>query len=253
MTQTTMSPPVLYSVADGVAHIEFNRPEVFNAVDVALADGLARSLQQANADESVGAVLLSGRGRAFCAGGDIKAMAASDDLPGFVDELVHASHRAILTLADLTKPSIAVVHGTAAGAGLGYVCAVDLVIAAQSAQFLSAFTTIGLTPDSSTSYYLPQLVGRRRATELTLLNRVLSAQEALSWGLVNDVQADADALGAGRALAHRLTAGHRHALSATRRLVRDAAQRSLADHLLAEASEIIAASSDPAVGQTLKR
>jgi len=247
------SPPVLYSVAGGVAHIELNRPEVFNAVDVALADGLARSLERADADESVGAVLLSGRGRSFCAGGDIKAMSASDDLPVFVDALVHASHRSILAMADLSKPIVAAVHGTAAGAGLGYACSVDLVVAAQSARFLSAFTTIGLTPDSGTSYYLPQLIGAHRAMELTLLNRELSAQEAHNWGLVNEVHADADALRAGCVLAGRLAAGHRHALSGTRRLVRDAAQHSLADHLAAEAAEIVAASGDPVVRQVLTR
>ncbi len=234
----TDSPPVLTSIADGVAHIELNRPESFNALSVALASALAEAVLEAGSAEGVRVVLLSGRGRAFCAGGDVKAMAAAGDPGRMVHELVTASHRAITALAELAKPVVAVVHGSAAGAGLGYACAADLVLAGESAKFLSAFTGIGLSPDSSTSWQLPRMVGLRRALELTLLNRVLTAQEALEWGLVTRVLPDEEVLKAGQELARNLAAGPALALGRTRRLVRDGVDRRLVEQLQAEAAEI---------------
>ena len=229
---------VLSSVADGVAHIELNRPEVFNAVDLPLCNQLEAAFKAAGADDSVRVVLLSGRGRAFCAGGDVKAMAAAEDAPEMVNALAQASHSAVRAMAALSKPVVAAVHGSAAGAGLGIACGADLVLAGESTKFLSAFIAIGVSPDSSTSWMLPRIVGQRRALELTLLNRVLSAQEALDWGLVTAVHPDDEVLEAARALAKKLAAGPAEALGRTRRLVLDAADRTLDEHLDAEAESI---------------
>jgi 2-(1,2-epoxy-1,2-dihydrophenyl)acetyl-CoA isomerase len=237
---TAPDAPVLYSVADGVAHIELNRPEAFNAANLALASALEEALLRAGADESVRVVLLSGRGKAFCAGGDVKAMAVAEDTGAMVSELAEASHRAVRAIVGLDKPVVAAVHGSAAGAGLGYVCGADLVLAGESAKFLSAFIGIGVTPDSGTSWFLPQIVGLRRALELTLLNRVLSAQEALDWGLVTAVHPDDQVHAAALALAQKLAGGPARALGGTRRLVRDAADRTLDEHLDAEAPSITA-------------
>ena len=143
---------VIVTVADGVAHLELNRPESFNALNIPLAEALEEALQAASDDDSVKVVLLTGRGRAFCAGGDVKAMAAADSAPELVEGLAEASHRAVRVMVDLQKPLIAAVHGSAAGAGLGYVCAADVVLAGASAKFLSAFIAIGASPDSSTSW-----------------------------------------------------------------------------------------------------
>jgi 2-(1,2-epoxy-1,2-dihydrophenyl)acetyl-CoA isomerase len=232
------SSPVLYSASDGVAHLELNRPEAFNSLNIALATALEEALKQAASDEAVRVVLLSGRGKAFCAGGDVKAMAAAEDAEALVHELAEGSHRAVRALVSLDKPVVAAVHGSAAGAGLGYVCAADIVLAGTSTKFLSAFIGIGVTPDSSTSWYLPQIVGLRRALELTLLNRVLSAQEALEWGLITAVHADDEVLAAAQGLAAKLAAGPGLALGQTRRLVRDAATRTLDEHLDAESAGI---------------
>jgi len=235
MTDTS---PVLLTLADGVAHIELNRPEAFNAVNRPMAVALEEALLQAGRDESVRAVLLTGRGRAFCAGGDVKAMAAAADTKEMVSELAEASHRAVRAMVALDKPVVAVVHGSAAGAGLGYTCAADIVLAGESAKFLSAFIGIGITPDSSTSWFLPQVVGLRRALELTMLNRVLTAQEALDWGLVTALHPDDAVLAAGRTLALKLAAGPAQALGNTRRLVRSAFDHTLDEHLDAEAETI---------------
>lgn len=231
--------PVEYAVQDGVAHVELNRPEAYNAVDLELADGLHAAMQRAGSDPSVRAVLLSGRGNSFCSGGDVKAMASADDPETFVRRLAAASNRAVLAMESLGKPITAAVHGSAVGAGLGYVCAADLVVAAESARFLSAFTTVGLTPDSGASWFLPRLVGTRRALELTLLNRVLTAAEALEWGLVNTVCPD-ELLGkVADDVTRRLAAGP-SASGPARGLVRSAADRSLAEHLDAEGASIAA-------------
>jgi 2-(1,2-epoxy-1,2-dihydrophenyl)acetyl-CoA isomerase len=235
MTDTA---PVLVSVADGVAHLELNRPAFFNAVDLPLCTALEEALLEAGRDESVRVVLLSGRGKAFCAGGDVKAMAAASDTAGMVSALAEASHSAVRAMVALDKPVVAAVHGSAAGAGLGYTCAADLVVAGESTKFLSAFIGIGITPDSSTSWFLPQVVGLRRALELTMLNRVLSAREALDWGLITAVHPDDAVLDAARALALKLAAGPAAALGKTRRLVRDAFDHTLDEHLDAEAASI---------------
>jgi 2-(1,2-epoxy-1,2-dihydrophenyl)acetyl-CoA isomerase len=242
---------VLYTVSEGVGHLELNRPAVHNALDLDLVRTLESHLHAADQDDDVRALLLSGRGRAFCAGGDVKAMAASDDLPAMIGELVEGSHRAVLALSASTKPVVAAVHGTAAGAGLGYACAADLVVAGTSARFLSAFIGIGLSPDSSTSWFLPQIVGLHRALELTMLNRVLTAQEALDWGIVNAVHADEEVLAAGLQLARRLAAAPPAGLSGTRRLVRTVASRDLGEHLRRESAGIVSAAATPEVRRLL--
>lgn len=231
------APPVLYSVDDGVAHIELNRPDSYNAFNVALNGALEEAFRRAGEDASVGAVLLSGHGRAFSGGGDVKAMAVPDPAV-IVAELAESSHRALRVMAELDKPIVAAVHRSVAGAGLAFTCAADLVLAGESTRFLSAFIGIGVSPDTGASWLLPRVVGMRRALELTMLNRVLTAAEALDWGLITAIHPDEEVLDAGRALARRLAAGPSVALGRTRRLVRDAAERSLDDHLDVEAASI---------------
>jgi len=230
---------VISTHADGVAHLELNRPEAFNAANLPLADALEAALTAAAEDESVRAVLLTGRGKAFCAGGDVKAMAAADDTPAMVSALAEASHRAVRALAALEKPVVAAVHGSVAGAGLGYACGADIVLAGASTKFLSAFIGIGVSPDSGTSWYLPRIVGLRRALELQLLNRVLSAEEARDWGIVTAIHPDDEVHAAGQALAQRLAAGPAAALGRTRRLLQDSLDRTLDEHLDQEAAGII--------------
>lgn len=236
MTDSTL---VISTHADGVAHLELNRPEAYNAANFALAEALEAAVEAARDDESVKVLLLSGRGKAFCAGGDVRAMADAEDTPAMVRELAEASHRVVRLLDGLEKPVVVAAHGSAAGAGLGYVCAADIVVAGESTRFLSAFIGIGVSPDSGTSWYLPRIVGQRRALELQLLNRVLSAQEALDWGLITAVHPDDEVLAAGLALARRLAEGPAAARGRTRKLLHEATTRSLDEHLDQEAAGIV--------------
>jgi 2-(1,2-epoxy-1,2-dihydrophenyl)acetyl-CoA isomerase len=232
---------VIFTVADGVASVELNRPDAFNALDLPMGLALKQAFEHVAADDSARVVLLSGRGRSFCAGGDVKSMAAAPDRGAFLFELATAAHEAILALIDLDLPVIAAVQGAAAGAGLALTLASDLVLAGESARFLTAYAGIGLTPDCGTSWLLPATVGQRRALEMALTGRVLSAPEALEWGLVTRSVPDDDLEAAAAELARALAAGPSAALGAARRLIRDSPMRSLRDHLDAEAHAIAAA------------
>ena len=151
-------------------------------------------------------------------------------------------HAAMSQLVRLDAPVVVGAHGSAAGAGFGIVCAADLVVAAESTKFVLAYTGIGLTPDCSSSWFLPRLVGVRRALELTISNRVLSASEALEWGIVTEVVAD-DAMLARRAtaLAEQLASGPTRAYGGTKRLVHGSLEHTLDQHLALETEEIVSA------------
>lgn len=229
---------VVLRVTQGVAHLELNREAASNAIDQRMAEDLNASLDLVRRRSDVRVLLLSGRGRNFCAGGDVRAMGASARPSEMVSTLAEETHRAIRALCDLEVPVIAAVHGNAAGAGLGLLCCADVVLSAESCRFRSAFTGVGVTPDSGTSWHLPRIVGVRRALDLILTNRVLDAQEALGWGLVTSVHPDDELLAHAQQLAERLAAGPAVALGAARRLVRRSLTSSLDAHLDAEKDAI---------------
>lgn len=239
MTDAAPDSPVLLTVVDGVAHIELNRPEAFNALSLELADSLYEAVRTAYDDPEVKVILLSGRGRAFCAGGDVRFMAGADDPGVAVRGLADSAHRGVQALAECGKTVIAAVHGSAAGGGLGLLCSADLVLAGASSKFVAAYAGIAVTPDCSLSWGLPRIVGERRALELVLLNKPIDAATALDWGLINQVHDDDAVLTEAQALAQRLAASPAAtALAASRRLIRDAAHRNLGEHLLVEAASI---------------
>ena len=230
-----------YENADGIARITFSRPEALNALDPTLATELRTALEEVRGDRSVRVLVLTGTGRAFSAGGDVASFHAHiDTAPAFLRELLMHFHSAIATLLDLPVPVIAGVNGVAAGAGMGFCMAADLAVAAESAVFTMAYTGIGATPDGSTTYFLPRIIGTRRAMEMVLLNRVLSAQEALEWGLVNEVVADDDLGDAVQALAVRLRDGPTRAYGNARRLIRESLNTQLATQLENEGNSIVA-------------
>ncbi|KAA0233003.1 MAG: 1,2-epoxyphenylacetyl-CoA isomerase [Acidimicrobiales bacterium] len=229
---------VVVDVSRGVARIELSRPEAANTIDLDVAKGLARAARRLRDDPAVRAVLLTGAGGVFCAGGDLKAFARSDDLPALLREITSHLHEAVSELVRLEAPLVVAVEGSAAGAGLGLVSAGDLVVASESARFVMAYTAVGLTPDGSSSWFLPRLVGERRAMELVLTNRVLDAGEALDWGLVTSVVRDGETAEAGAELARSLAAGPMQAFGAAKRLVRSAWTRGLEPHLAAESEEL---------------
>lgn len=180
-----------FSIDNRLARIAFNRPDAANGLNLEMATELADAARICDNDESIKAVVLTGNGRFFCAGGDVKAMLASDEGAGAgVARIADQLHKALSIFARMAAPVICAVNGTAAGAGFSVAVTGDIVLAAESAKFTMAYTKIGLSPDGSSSYYLPRLIGVRRTQELMLTNRVLSAQEALDWGLITKVVAD---------------------------------------------------------------
>lgn len=231
-----------YEVRDGVAFITLAREEVANAVNLKTCQELVETALAAQEDASVRAVVLSGRGKMFCAGGDLGTFAGADEPRKLLKRMTIHLHAAIAMFARMDAPVIAAVNGAAAGAGFSMVCAADLAIAVESAKFTLAYTGAGLTPDGSSTYFLPRLVGRHRALELMLGNRVLSAQEALEWGIVNRVVPDGEAGAAAAELATMLAQGPTGAFGVTKRLVLASADNGLETQMELEGIEIARAS-----------
>jgi 2-(1,2-epoxy-1,2-dihydrophenyl)acetyl-CoA isomerase len=236
---------VLLTVADGVAHVELNRPEASNTIDLPWTAAFLDALERARDDDAARVVLLTGRGRMFCAGGDLGAMDAAPDRSAFLRELADALHVGVRVLDGLEKPVVVGVQGAAAGAGLSLVLGGDLVVAGRSAAFVTAYSSVGLTPDGGQSWLLPRVVGLQRALELTLTPRRLSAEEAQAWGIVSSVVEDAAVLDEAVALARRLADGPAHAFGRARRLLRGSYDATLSDQLDVEARSIAAAVAEP--------
>ena len=244
---------VLFEVADGVATVTLNRPGASNAVDLGLTRALAAAVAAVAADDAARVLLLCGAGKRFCAGGDLGAMDAAPDRGAFIRELAGAAHEVVRALDRLEKPVVAAVQGAAAGIGLSFVLGADLVVAGAGAKFVSAYTSVGLTPDGGQSWLLPRIVGARRAAEIVLLSEPLSAERALEYGIVSAVVEDGSELARARELAAALAARPAQALGPARRLLRDGMDRSLSDHLDAEAAAITAAASTEATGALIAR
>ena len=224
---------------DGVATITLNRPDAYNALNLQLGRELFHAVLEVDDDPAVRCVVVTGAGKAFCAGGDVKEFA--DNLPrigALVKELTTYLHGAVSRFCRSDKPVIMAVNGVAAGGGLSFALSGDLVIAAESARFTMAYSKIAATPDGSSSYFLPRLVGLRRAMELYFTNRVLSAREALEWGLVTRVAPDAEFKGAVDALARELALGPTKAFGGAKRLFHQSTWESLETQMELEAQAI---------------
>lgn len=206
---------------DGRVHrLTLNRPSSGNAVDQDLADAFAVAVRSLTDEPEPQIVVLTAAGTQFCAGGDVHAVATADDPAAYLRRLATTMHDALIALRESPHTVVAAVHGAAAGAGLALVLNADLVVAADTAVFLSAYAAVGLTPDCGVSYLLPRVIGPRRAAELAITGRVLDADTAQDWGLVNDV-VPAEELGpAVHALVARLSEGSSHAPSRTLALMR---------------------------------
>lgn len=229
-------------VADGVAHVRLNRPDQANTIDPEMTRDLAELATRLAEDGSVRAVLLGGNGPMFTAGGDIDVFVETppDRLPAALRRMIDDYHRALERLTEIDAPLVVAVRGAAAGGGLGLVCAADVVIAAEDAVFATGYGAIGMTSDGGNSWWLPRLVGLRRAQELYLTGRRLPAAEALDWGLVTQVLPDAEVEPAAAALAARLATGPTRSFGHIRRLLRDGHQVTLRDQLAAERESIVA-------------
>jgi 2-(1,2-epoxy-1,2-dihydrophenyl)acetyl-CoA isomerase len=230
---------IQFDASDGLARLTLNRPKAANALNLDLVKELLEAATICSEDASIRAVLLSGSGKMFCAGGDLHSFANAGEAVGaHLTELADTLHAGISKLARMNAPLIAAVNGAAAGAGMSLVCMSDLAIAAESASFTMAYTAAGLTPDGSSTYYLPRAVGTRRARELILTNRRLSATEALDWGLVQSVVADDELMTEAEKLATRMSRGPTLAYGAAKRLLIDAATSELEPQMDAETKAI---------------
>jgi 2-(1,2-epoxy-1,2-dihydrophenyl)acetyl-CoA isomerase len=204
-----------FELADGVATVTLNRPEAANGLNIPLAQDLLKVAIACEASTEVRAVLLTGAGKMFCGGGDINSFAeAGEHVSEMITELTSYLHSAIARLRHMRAPVVVAVNGTAAGAGFSLALLGDYVIASEKAKFTMAYTGIGLSPDGSASYFLPRLIGLRKTQELMLTNRLLTAAEALEWGMLNKVVAPEEVMPAAQALAKQLAAGPTEAYGA---------------------------------------
>lgn len=225
--QDSLGEIVVVERQGAVLTVTMNRPKVLNVLDEALADALVAAFAPIAADASVRAVVLAGAGRSFMAGGDLSRfdadLAAAPATAGLLIDRFHALMRLIKAMP---QPVIAAVQGPIAGGGVGLAFACDLVIAAQGASFLSAYTKLGTNPDGGTTWSLTQLLGPRRALEFVLLNEAIDAETALRLGLVNRVVPEGELLPAARAMAERLGQGSVGAGKATKALIQAATEGS---------------------------
>jgi len=209
---------VNYEVANGVAHIELNRPDAANAFDLPTSRALGVAVRRAAEDEGARAVLVTGAGSRFCAGGDVSSFVSADDAPAYLRELALDLDAGVRMLAEMPKPVVAAVHGAVAGAGLALMLSCDLVVAEESTKFVFAYPGVGLTPDCGVSYLLPRAIGQQRALAFALSNRPITATQARDWGMVAEVVEGAHVRA--RELAAQLDAGPAGAFGEARRLLR---------------------------------
>jgi 2-(1,2-epoxy-1,2-dihydrophenyl)acetyl-CoA isomerase len=193
---------------DNVALITLNRPDAANGINFLMSEELVKAAEYCRDEATIRAVLLSASGKFFCAGGDLREMAAyGEDGAIRVKELANNLHRSISVFCRMDAPLIVAVNGIAAGGGFSLSITGDLVMAAESASFTMAYTRAGLSPDGSSSYFLPRLIGLRRAQQMAFTNNVLSAHEACDWGLINRVVADDELTAQAMQLATELASG----------------------------------------------
>ena len=229
---------VTHTVDGHVSYLTLNRPEVLNALTPGQRDLLIELLAQASADPRVRAVVLTGTGRGFCAGADLRgASGAGERVAGDVARTLRlGAQRLIAAVLDCEKPVVAAVNGTAAGLGAHLAFACDLVLAAESARFIEVFVRRGLVPDGGGAYLLPRLIGPQRAKELMFFGDALTAPEAERLGLVNRVVADEELARTARAWAERLATGPTRALALTKQLVNASLDSDRATAFAAEAA-----------------
>jgi len=208
-------------VAEGVATIELNRPHALNAWNAQFGEDLLAAVRHAAEEDSVRAVLITGAGRGFSSGADLKDISGGETTPeGRPDvykTLTDRYHPIMRTIREMPKPVLAAVNGPAVGIGCSLALCSDLILAAESAYFLLAFVNIGLVPDGGSSLFLPTRIGMARATELSMLGERLPAAKALEWGLINGVVADESLRQEAGALAARLAAGPTRSYAGTKR------------------------------------
>jgi len=229
---------VRVEIDQALATITLARPDAGNAMSAQLIADFVFATEQVAADPSVRAVLLRAEGRNFCVGGDIKAFATEPDPSGFIEKLAEDLHRGLLQLAAIDAPLVTAVRGAAAGAGISLASAGDIVIGSENSNYSLAYSAIGLTADGGATWQLPRLVGLRLVQEMALLNRRLSAEEAVRFGLITRAVPDENVEAEALAVARQIAAGPTRAFGGIKRLLAAAQTATLPDHLAAEAKAI---------------
>ena len=237
---------LLFEVSDGLAKITLNRPGAANSLNGAMAHDLMMAAIRCDEDPDIRAVLLTGTGKMFCAGGDLKTFSGfGEDMGARLKEITIYLHAATSRFSRMNPPLVVAVNGVAAGAGLSIAISGDLVLAAQSAMFTSAYTAAGLSPDGSSTYFMPRLIGLRRSQELMLTNRRLNADEAVEWGLINRVVADDDLMAEAEALARNLCSGATGAYGAVKKMLTETFTNPLETQMEIEARFIAERATSP--------
>lgn len=231
---------LIATVADGVGVITLNRPDQLNAVTAAMAERLADIAQDFELDPGVRCVLIRGEGRAFCAGGDVKSFHAQliADQQGYaraMERTVTTGHLAFTRFRRMPKPVVVVVHGATAGLGISLMCCADLVVAAEDTRFSLAYRHVGLALDGGVSFFLPRIVGERRALQIALLGESFGVDRAVEWGMVNRTAPPVDVQDEALKLARSLAAGPTLALGQIKQLLRQSLQSSWDEQSAAEA------------------
>lgn len=229
--------PVLVERSEGIVTIRFNRPQALNAISVPMADAFLSAVKDIASDSSVRAIVLAGVGKGFMAGGDLQTLRANP-VEG-ASALIESMNEAVLLLSRLDAPVIAKVHGVAAGAGLSLMLQADFVLAADDASFNLAYIHLGASCDVGASWFLPRVVGLRKALEIAMLSEALDAKQAQELGLVNRVVPVGDLDREVGALADRLARGPTLAYGAMKRLLHSAFHNSLEDSLIQEKATFV--------------
>jgi 2-(1,2-epoxy-1,2-dihydrophenyl)acetyl-CoA isomerase len=241
-----MEETVQVTKAGAVATVLLNRPGTFNAFDLGMISSLAAQLIGLGCDPAIRAVVLSGQGRAFCAGGDLKwALAFPEGAPAAFRELAARFHLAVLEIRRMPKPVIAAVNGTAAGGGFSLALACDLRVMSESATLRQAYTSSGLCIDGAGTFSLPRLVGLARALEIAALDKPISSQEALAWGLATRVVADGKTLEEAMGMAQDLSRRSIHAFGRCKQLLTDAWDTPLETQMERERQALSACAAHP--------
>ncbi len=236
-----------FDVVDGLAVMTFNRPDAANGMSLAMTKEMFEISIHCDQNPAIRALVVTGNGRFFSAGGDLKGFHdAGDEVGSLLKEMTTYLHAAISRFARMDPPVIAAVNGMAAGAGLSFASSCDVVFAGRSAVFTMAYTAGGLSPDGSSTYFVPRAIGTKRAMELMLTNRRLSADEALEWGLVTRVVDDDTLLDEAMEFGRQLASGPTKAYGAVKRLLSASLGESLESQMEHEAREIAQLASDTA-------
>lgn len=237
---------IQFEEKDNIAFVRFNRPDAANGINTKLAEEFVQVAIQITESKSIQAVIVTGEGKFFSAGGDLNSFASyGDNLAQGLHNLTVNLHAGISYLHRCSAPIVTAINGTAAGAGVGFALMADYAIASEAAKFNLAYANVGLSPDCSTSYFLPRLVGLRKAQELMLNNVTVSAQEALELGMVSKVVAPEDLEKEALAIAQKWVKGPTHSYKEIKRLLSSTFDHSLEEQMFQESISITKCANSP--------